>query len=178
MPSFALQRGPLEAELVACVGQQAADVVLGLIVPCASARLPAEAALSLPFFTEEALQPLYINEAVRAEQPTRADASGNVQQSTRLSGKEAADKPSNPGIADQVAVAAIASTHCSLQPSAEAGSMLQLRCSSPDHLQRDGLQSVQASTEDASSATQIPQNTQVRTCCRSQHKLQQPSNYS
>lgn len=52
-----LQREPLERELAACAGQDAADMVLSLLVFKLEDRLSASAALQLPFFAAASLQP-------------------------------------------------------------------------------------------------------------------------
>ena len=78
--SVATQRAPLEAELVGSVGQQAADVVLSLLTPHPPDRLSAEAALQLPFFLPEALQPSDSSLAVaEGLQQSYGPVSGDMQ---------------------------------------------------------------------------------------------------
>lgn len=119
------------SETLKRVGQHAADVVLGSLTPPPPNRLVAEAALQLPFFLPEALQPSGTSLAVAecTQQPAGL-VSGDMQhQSVLLLVKEAKTKPSITGSLEAVCVTAIGSTDGRLQSSAEAPSTLQASAS-------------------------------------------------
>ena len=130
-----VQRAPLEAELVACVGQSAADVVLSLLTLQPSDRLSAEAALSLPFFSAERMQPPTASLADSNRQSLVANDSVSMQHLRPLPREEAGVKPSPVTSAGQVSLAVSASAHCSVQPGTMTSSQLQPdnACSSEAH---------------------------------------------
>lgn len=129
--SVAVQRAPLEAELVANVGQQAADVVLSLLTPHPPDRRLAEAALQLPFFLPESLQPSGTSLAVAecTQQPAGLVSGGVHRRPVLLSVKEAEAKPSSTGSMEAVFVTAIGSADGRLQSSADVVSPLQYSAS-------------------------------------------------
>ncbi len=76
LTSLLLQRENLENELVGCVGEHGADVVLSLLTWNPEERLSAADALQLPFFNADTLQPCEAGAELSGQNAAHAAALG------------------------------------------------------------------------------------------------------